>query len=88
MVTEPRTISRRIKADVGARMESDLSMDDDDEVHFLELESEEQPGANGWYWTEKPITHGAKGVFNSEGVHGPFRTEEDAIANYEASKKQ
>jgi hypothetical protein len=58
------------------------------EVQFLELESEEQPGANGWYWTEKPITHGAKGVFNSEGMHGPFQTEQDAIDNYRTSQNQ
>jgi hypothetical protein len=58
------------------------------EVQFLDLESEEQPGANGWYWTEKPFIRDAKGIFDAEGVHGPFATEQDAIDNYRASQKQ
>jgi hypothetical protein len=59
-----------------------------DEVQFLELEIGEQPDMNGWYWTDKPrpsVPDGG-GIQDVEGLHGPFKTEQEAVAHYRATR--
>jgi hypothetical protein len=59
-----------------------------DAVHYVKLESGEQPAMNGWYWTDDPAVLGAQGIYDIATLHGPFQTEQDAINNYRVSQKQ
>jgi hypothetical protein len=63
--------------------------EDEDEVCFLELESEEQPDMNGWYWTDQPgIRDEPAGVIDVEGIHGPFKTRQEALDHYNLRRLQ
>jgi hypothetical protein len=57
-----------------------------DAVHYVKLESGEQPGMNGWYWTDDPAVLDAQGICDIAALHGPFKTEQAAVENYEASR--
>jgi hypothetical protein len=59
-----------------------------DAVHYVKLESGEQPAMNGWYWTDDPAVLDAQGIYDVAALHGPFKSEQDAIDNYRASQKQ
>jgi hypothetical protein len=59
-----------------------------DAVHYVKLESGEQPAMNGWYWTNDPAVLDAQGIYDIAALHGPFNTEQDAIDNYRVSQKQ
>jgi hypothetical protein len=61
----------------------------EDEVCFLELQSEEQPDMNGWYWTDQPgISDEPAGVVDVEGIHGPFKTKQEALDHYNFRRLQ
>jgi hypothetical protein len=59
-----------------------------DAVHYVKLESGEQPAMNGWYWTDNPAVLDAQGIYDVAALHGPFETEQDAIDNYRVSQKR
>jgi hypothetical protein len=41
---------------------------------------------NGWYWTDDPAVLDAQGIYDIAALHGPSKTEQAAVENYEASR--
>jgi hypothetical protein len=41
-----------------------------DAVHYVKLESGEQPGMNGWYLTDDPAVLDAQGIYDIAALHG------------------